>query len=547
MKHRSMWLLTVLAAVALLAACNGSARPKEDTGDIDEVAPVTEATSTQEAEASTAAQQEPAEAPAEQQAAKLQSEAVAPEGETGEQDTAELPAAAPAAVAKNPAKYGLVAGSLEDRGFNQLAWEGLQRAAAELGIETLYSETEEGDDYAQHINTLLQQGANGIVTVGFNLAGTEKVASEANPNVAFIGVDFPSQTAHDLGLLFDVDEPSFLAGYLAAAMSESGVVCTYGGRQTPPVLAFIVGFENGVNYYNAQHGAAVQLLGWQTDPGSDVGGRGIFVDSFTDVDAGRRITEDFAAQGCDVIFPVAGAVGLGSAQVAQEQGLNVIGVDADQAQTNPQYAEVYLTSVLKKIDVMVFEAVQQIESGKLQTEKNFRNNVIGTLANGGVGLAPFYTFDSQIPPDVKAALATLENQLVAGAVSTGWPISKPDQQGMTTTAPEQAPGDNQFVGTYIALLPAASSPGRDITLAVNRDGTVQMSTDFLNGKPPIVEVGTWQDNGDGTMTVALTGRTDGATYNQPDVITLSLQGSELMAIAWNRNVYGSEGLTLAKQ
>ena len=108
-------------------------------------------------------------------------------------------------------------------------------------------------------------------------------------------------------------------------------------------------------------------------------------------------------------------------------------------------------------------------------------------------------------------------------------------------------GGPGFVGTYSASLPAASGPGRVVTLSLNGDGSADMSTDFQNGKPPIVEVGTWQDNGDGTVTVTLTGRADGTMYAQPDVITFGLQGTELKAIAWDQVVYGSEGLTLSKQ
>ena len=110
--------------------------------------------------------------------------------------------------------------------------------------------------------------------------------------------------------------------------------------------------------------------------------------------------------------------------------------------------------------------------------------------------------------------------------------------------PAVAPG---FEGTYTASLPAASGPGRLVALTLNADGSAEMSTDYQNGKPPIVEVGSWQDNRDGTATVMLTGRADGTQYFQPDVITFGLQGNELKAIAWDQAVYGSEGLTLTKQ
>lgn len=721
MKHRLMWLIAGLVVLLLATACSsGEARPTDQQNDIQDVAPVTEATSAPES--APAAEHQLQAAPAESPADAAQLPAESAPADVGVQGAAKLPPAeanpvAPAAQS-GLTKVGLVAGPIDDRGFNQLAWEGLQRAAAELGFEPLYSPAAENDDTTQNINDLLSQGANGVVTVGFGLAQATKAASEANPNIPFIGVDFPSQTAGDLGLLFDVDEPSFMAGYLAAGMTQTGIVCTYGGRQTPPVLAFMVGFENGVNYYNQQTGAGVQVLGWQTNPADQLGGSGVFANSFTDASLGRDIAADFASQGCDIIFPVAGAVGLGSAQVAQEQGLKVIGIDADQTQTNPEYADVYLTSVLKKIDVVVYDALKIISSGEPQANATFRNNFIGSLANDGVGLAPFHNFDSQIPQDLKDSLANLKDQLASGELFTGWPIggtatmaakappppapAPPDQTlaaskaapaaggsltldilrnatyqsewfpggqvtltdasyreqaapgsateivvsmtdfvafgdltgdgvddaavvlvttpggsgafvdlamvvnanglplnvttfplgdrvqvksvgiqngevivDMITHGPSDplccptvavtkrfklgvveedtvAPTDSTvdpagFVGMYTASMPSASSPGREVTLLINSDGSAQLSTDYLNGKPPIVEVGNWHDNGDGTMTVSLTGRPDGTTYNRPDDVTFGLQGSTLTAVAWDRNVYGSEGLTLTRQ
>jgi putative lipoprotein len=104
-----------------------------------------------------------------------------------------------------------------------------------------------------------------------------------------------------------------------------------------------------------------------------------------------------------------------------------------------------------------------------------------------------------------------------------------------------------FTGVYTATLPAASSPGRDITMSLNADGTVERSTDYLNGKAPIVETGTWQDNGDGTATVNLTGRPDGVVYEAPDVIKFKLEGAVLTAVEYDQSLYGSEGLILQKQ
>jgi basic membrane protein A len=747
MKRQVIWLMTLLAVLALVAACGGP-QPAEPPADVNEVAPVTEAESSAsepaaEAEAE-AVESEAVEAeavegePAEPEAADEVAVQGAPEEESAAgaetqeavttQSEAELvPDESAAAVQTEgtPGKYGLIAGPIDDAGFNQLAWEGMQRAVDELGVEVVYVETLAGDDAAAKINEALTQGVGGVITVGADLAQATRSASQANPDIPFVSIDFPSQTATDLGVVFSVDEPAFMAGYLAAGMTETGTVCTYGGRDLTPVLSFMVGFENGVNYYNQKNSANVNVLGWRTDPDIPIGGEGLFIDAFNDPDAGRQAAEQLFDQGCDIVLPVAGGSAVGAAAAAQDRELKVIGVDADQTLTEPDYAGVFLTSVLKRIDEVVFAAVSLSESGELgQAADRFRNNYVGTLQNEGVGLAPFYDYESQIPQQLMADLDEIRFQLIEGSLSSGWPISKAnvpaaqmaapgesaapsepsaavaapaagalslealrnaeyqveytasgtaplsngeyrepaapgsasevvvqisdfvafgdmtgdgadeaavilassgggsgtfydlvimqDQNGTPTQiastflgdrikinsltiengnvavdmvtqgpndpmvnptqrvtkayqlemqlvevdassgvappAPEPVPATAPgFEGTYTASLPAASSPGRLKTLTLDADGSAELSTDYQNGKPPIVEVGTWQDNGDGTATVMLTGRADGTQYNQPDVITFGLQGTELKAIAWDQAVYGSEGLTLTKQ
>jgi basic membrane protein A len=322
-------------------------------------------------------------------------------------------------AAQDGGKYGLIAGDVTDGGFNQLAWEGMQRAAEELGVEVQHLETS-AETAEENIAQFVDEGYDGIVTVGFGLAGPTRAASEANPDIPFVSVDFPSQTESDVGLLFDVDAPSFMAGYLAAGMTQSGTVCTFGGLQTPPVLAFLVGFDNGISYYKQQNEADVALLGWATDPSSVMVGEGIFAETYTDPEAGADIAADLFDQGCDIIFPVAGATGLGAAQVAQEQGLTVIGVDADQTQTEPDLADVYLTSVMKQIDVTVFEAIRLMHEGAFPGGENY----IGTLENDGVGLAPFHSFEDAVPQALKENLTEIEQGLIDGSIATGWPIYK---------------------------------------------------------------------------------------------------------------------------
>lgn len=357
------------------------------------------------------------------------------------------------AMAGGDMKFGQITdvGGIDDKGFNQLAWEGMQRAGEALGVEVNFLESQQQTDYEKNITEFLGQGYNGIVTVGFLLADATKAASEANPDVPVAIVDFPSQTPGDMGLLFAVDQPSFMAGYLAAGMSEAGTVCTYGGISIPPVVQFMVGFEHGVAYYNEQKGADVQVLGWKTDAAVESGGDGSFTGNFDSLDDGRSFAENFFDEGCDIIFPVAGPVGLGSATAAQDRGFTVIGVDADLTQTNPDAAEVYLTSVLKKIDVAVEEAVTRMADGSFEGG----TNLVSSLENGGVGLAPFYDFE--VPQELQDELATIEAGIIDGSISTGWPVGGEEEAMAEATDEAMAEATDEAM---------AETPAGDVSLVM---------------------------------------------------------------------------------
>jgi basic membrane protein A len=230
----------------------------------------------------------------------------------------------------------------------------------------------------------------------------------ANPDTMFAIVDFAYDPSIEnvRGLTFATDEAAFLAGYLAAATSKTGKVGQFGGIEIPPVTIFMVGFENGVAYYNQQHGTEVEVLG--TD---------VFVGNFESTDDGRRVAESLMDEGADIIMPVAGPVGLGTAAACQERGAMMIGVDTDWYISAPEYKEIYLTSVLKNMDVAVFETALAVQSGTFEG-----GTWVGTLKNDGVGLAPFHDFEDQVSAEVKAELETIKAGLVAGEIDTGWPV-----------------------------------------------------------------------------------------------------------------------------
>jgi basic membrane protein A len=325
----------------------------------------------------------------------------------------------PAAVALKACEVTDV-GGVDDKGFNQKAFKGVTDAAEQLGVEAAVLESQAETDYATNIQSFIDQGCNIVVTVGFLLGDATMEAANANPDVPFTIVDYaygenedgtPQITNNNvLGQVFNTDEAAFLAGYLAAGMSKTGIVGTFGGINIPPVTIFMDGFYYGVQQYNTDNGTDVKVLGW--DPAKQ---KGLFTENFESLDDGRAFAQNLVDEGADIVMPVAGPVGLGSAALASELGtdkLMIIGVDSDQYESDTANASVYLTSVLKNMDVTTFNAIKSVVDG------TFEGGVtVGTLENEGVGLAPYHDFDAAVPAELKAQIETIKAGIVDGSVS----------------------------------------------------------------------------------------------------------------------------------
>jgi basic membrane protein A len=308
-------------------------------------------------------------------------------------------------------------GGIDDRSFNATAWKGVQDAIQDLGIEGKYLESQQQTDYERNIKEFMDQDYDLIITVGFLLGDATQAAATANPDQKFAIVDvaYDPPLPNVLGLTFATDEAAFLAGYLAAGMSKTGKVGTFGGIPIPPVTIFMVGFEQGVLYYNLQKGTNVEVLGWTTDFNAEGCGDGSFTGNFESTDDGRLLANSMMDEGADIIVPVAGPVGLGSAAACQERGTMLIGVDTDWYVSAPDFKAIYLTSILKNMDVAVYDAIKAV------VDDTFAGGTyIGTLKNDGVGLAPFHDFDGQIPAELKAEIEQLKQDIIDGNVKTGW-------------------------------------------------------------------------------------------------------------------------------
>ena len=298
-------------------------------------------------------------------------------------------------------------GGIDDKSFNQTAWQGVLNAV-EAGIATedsQFLESQAPTDYAPNIQSFVDEGCELIIAAGFLLAADITAAAEANPDQLFQIIDAPSELDNLQGAVFGTTDAAFLAGYIAAGVSQTGVVATYGGIQIPcGVTCFMDGFVYGVRYYNQENGTEVQTLGWNPEEQT-----GSFTGDFENADNGRNLTQSFVDEGADVILPVAGPVGVGSAALAQELGnVWVIGVDADWFQTLPEYSDVILTSVLKGLDVAAFSAIENVGQGAF--EGGTREY---TIAEDGVGVGPI---NDAVDPELAAQIETIRAGLVDGSI-----------------------------------------------------------------------------------------------------------------------------------
>jgi basic membrane protein A len=307
-------------------------------------------------------------------------------------------------------------GGIDDRSFNASAWAGMQAAQkAGSNIKVKYLQSTTQADYVPNINTFIGQKCGIIVTVGFLMGDATSAAAKAHPSQKFAIVDvaYPKPLTNVNTLVFDTSQDGFQGGYLAAGMTKTGKVATFGGQKLPTVTIYMDGFWDGVQYYNQKHGTHVQVLGWdeKTQNGS-------FTGDFTNQTKGQTLTQTFISEGADIIFPVAGNVGLGAAKAVQQadaaagsQKVNMMWVDVDGCVSAPQYCKYFITSVQKGIVAAVSTAVTGTANGSFKG-----GNYVGTLANGGVALAPFHNFDSQVPSSLKNELAQVKAGIVNGSI-----------------------------------------------------------------------------------------------------------------------------------
>lgn len=310
-------------------------------------------------------------------------------------------------------------GGIDDRSFNESAWAGLQAAAEDPDIADPVNVSSGAEsDYVPNLSGYVDEDCDFILSVGGLMAEATAEVAEAHPDQQFGIVDADVGVPNVYPMQFDTAQAAFLAGYLAAGYSDSGVVATYGGVNIPSVTIFMDGFVDGVDHYNEVHDAEVEALGWDKEEQS-----GAFTDDFQDQAAGRSLSDSFVSQGADVIMPVAGGAGLGTASAAQDSDgeYSVVWVDIDGCESAEQYCSSFLTTVVKDIPGAVETAVRDAAGSDELAEGQF----LGTLANDGVSLAPYHEFADEVPEELQQEAEQLREEIVEGTVT----VTSPAQPG----------------------------------------------------------------------------------------------------------------------
>lgn len=296
-------------------------------------------------------------------------------------------------------------GGWNDQSFNQSAYAGLQDAISDFGIDHNEAESNSDAEYGPNVDSMVQAGCDITFGVGYLLADAISEAALANEDLTFALIDewVPEEPENAKPLVFNTSEAAYLAGYVAADVSETGVVGTWGGLQIPSVTVFMDGFADGVDRYNEDNGEDVQLVGWDKEAQD-----GSFSGDFSDQSAGSTLTEQLLAQDADIIMPVAGGSGLGAGPAIESAGAKMIWVDSDGYEST-EYGDIILTSVLKEISQSVYDTIEEGSGGSFTSEP-----YVGDLENEGVGLAPFHDFEDEVSDELRDKIDELTAEIISG-------------------------------------------------------------------------------------------------------------------------------------
>lgn len=289
-------------------------------------------------------------------------------------------------------KVGLVTdvGGVNDGSFNQSAWEGLEKASKDYGVEVNYLESKGDSDYSPNIEQFMDEEYDLIICVGYMLADATREAAEANPDQKFAIIDDSSCADLDnvTCLMFKQEQASYLVGYVAGLETESNNVGFVLGMANDTMNLFGYGYCAGV--LDANPDCKIQMAN---------------ANSFADSATGKTDAQNFITNGADIVFHAAGATGLGVIEACQENGKKAIGVDSDQSSIAP---ETVITSAMKRVDTAVIDSVSALVEGKLEGGVKTYD-----LTIEGVDIAPTQDLLSE---DTVVKIEEIKQQIIKGEI-----------------------------------------------------------------------------------------------------------------------------------
>lgn len=291
-------------------------------------------------------------------------------------------------------------GGVNDGSFNQLSWEGLHQAGDDFDIEVGYLESATDADYMPNIEAFCDEGYDLVIGTGYSLEDAMREAEESYPDTQFAILETVIDQPHVRSLMFKHEQASYLVGYVAGMMTETDTIGIIVGMNTETLNLFGYGYIAGALAANPDITVLQQN-----------------VNSFSDAATGKAMANTEITNGADIIFTAAGASGLGAIEACQEAGIYAIGVDSDQSSIAPA---TIITSAMKRVDVAVYDTVEQLVNGEL-------NGGVATydLSAGGVDIAPTQDL---LPDDVIAAVDEIKQQIISGEIVV--PESKEEFEAM---------------------------------------------------------------------------------------------------------------------
>jgi basic membrane protein A len=390
MKKFSFLMAAVLVLSMALAACAPAATPTAEPTKAPEATATTAAVATAAPEATATTAAEPTKAP---------------EATATTAASTEKPDCSKAEVIC----VGLVTdvGKIDDKSFNQSAWEGVQQTQKDMGTYVQYIETTDSKDFAKNISTFAEAKYDIVVTVGFALGEATIAAAKQYPDVKFIGVD-QSQTdtvANLAGLVFPEDQAGYIVGVLAASMSKSGKIgAVLGTDAVPAVWRYGEGYKAGAK--SVKPNIELNIV-YHNDVGFDK--------TFSDPEWGKTTALSMIDKGVDVVFGAGGKTGNGALLGAAEKNVYAIGVDTDQYLTVPEAQKVMLSSAMKMEAPGIVDLITLAKDGKFP----------GGNYTGQAGYAPYHDLDGTVPADVKTKVDATAKGLLDGTIKTGVLPAKP--------------------------------------------------------------------------------------------------------------------------